>query len=178
MARTDSRRSYRIGVDIGGTFTDVVVVDESDGSVNVTKVPTVPADPSEGFVDGLTRALADFSVDPGAIAFTVHGTTIATNTIIQGKGARAGLITSAGFSDILEIAYQTRPTLYDIFYDKPKPLVPRYMCIGVGERIGPDGEVLVPLDEEDVAVAARRLVAEGAEFDRGRVSSLLPRSRA
>ena len=163
MGRTGSKRSYRIGVDIGGTFTDVVVVDESDGSVKVTKVPTVPADPSAGFIDGLTKALTDFAVDPGAIAFTVHGTTIATNTIIQGTGARAGLITSGGFSDILEIAYQTRPTLYDIFYDKPKPLVPRYMCIGVRERIGPDGEVLVPLDEEDVAAAARKLIAEGAE---------------
>ena len=163
MMNGEAAPRYRIGVDIGGTFTDVVVVDEREGSVEVAKVPTVPSDPSEGFVNGLEKAIKDFSIDPQAIGFTVHGTTIATNTIIQGEGARAGLITSAGFSDVLEIAYQTRPVLYDIFYDKPKPLVPRYMCMGVRERIGPDGEVLVPLDEDDVAAATRALIEAGAE---------------
>jgi N-methylhydantoinase A len=154
---------YRVGVDIGGTFTDVVVLDESDGTVRVTKVPTVPADPSQGFLDGLGLALEAFSVAPEAIAFAVHGTTIATNTIIQGQGARSGLITSEGFSDILEIAYQTRPELYEIFYDKPPPLIPRYLCIGVPERIDAHGNVLTPLDEAAVETAARRLVAEGVE---------------
>ena len=119
---TESR--YRIGVDIGGTFTDVVVVDEEHGGIQVVKVPTTPADPSEGFLDGLTQAFARFGIVPQQVSFAVHGTTIATNTIIEGKGAAAGLITSLGFSDVLEIAYQTRPALYDVFYDKPKPLVP------------------------------------------------------
>jgi N-methylhydantoinase A len=153
----------RIGVDIGGTFTDVVMVDEATGEVRVAKVPTVPADPSEGFMNGLDQGFTRFGVDPASVGFTVHGTTVATNTIIQGKGARAGLITSDGFSDVLEIAYQTRPQLYEIFYDKPKPLIARHLCIGVRERIGPDGEVIVPLDEADLLAAARRLEAAGVE---------------
>ena len=156
-------RTFRVGVDIGGTFTDVVAVEEPSGEVFVTKVPTVPADPSQGFMDGLSAALRQFSIPPAAITFAVHGTTVATNTIIQGTGARAGLITSAGFSDVLEIAYQTRPVLYEILYEKPKPLVPRHLAVGVRERIGPDGEVLVALDEADLAAAATKLAAAGVE---------------
>ena len=91
--------------------------------------------------------LKEFGLDAGQISFVVHGTTIATNTIIEGKGAKAGLITSEGFRDVLEIAYQTRPNLYDIFYEKVKPLIPRYLSLGVPERIGPDGNVRVPLNE-------------------------------
>ncbi|MGN6470196.1 MAG: hydantoinase/oxoprolinase family protein [Rhizobiaceae bacterium] len=153
---------YRVGIDIGGTFTDVVLVNEQTGSVGVVKVPTVPSDPSEGFLHGLNDALRKFGIDPKHITFLVHGTTIATNTIIQGQGAKAGLITSEGFSDVLEIAYQTRPVLYDIFYDKPKPLVPRHMCVGVPERMSPTGEMIVPLDPAAVESAARRLIANGA----------------
>src|ERR1700723_1320574 len=118
---TSQGRKYRLGVDIGGTFTDIVLVDELDGSVKVVKVSTVPDDPSAGFLDGLTAAFEKFGIAAGDIEFVVHGTTIATNTIIQGKGAKTGLITTAGFSDVLEIAYQTRPTLYDLFYETPKP---------------------------------------------------------
>jgi N-methylhydantoinase A len=129
----------------------------------VAKVATVPADPSRGCINGLDKALRAYGLDPQQIVFTVHGTTIATNTIIEGKGAKAGLITSEGFRDVLEIAYQTRPQLYDVFYDKPKPLIPRYLCRGVPERIGPDGEVLVPLDEDAVRAVARDLRAEGVE---------------
>ncbi len=155
--------TVRIGVDIGGTFTDVVVVDQRTGEVRVTKVPTVPADPSEGFMDGLHQAFRRFGIDPASVAFTVHGTTVVTNTIIQGKGARAGLITSAGFSDVLEIAYQTRPSLYEINYEKPRPLIPRHLTAGVRERIGPDGDVIVALDEADAVAAARRLRCAGVE---------------
>ncbi len=93
----------------------------------------------------------------------MHGTTIATNTIIEGKQATAGLITSEGFRDVLEIAYQTRPKLYDVFYDKPAPLIPRYLCLGVPERIDGEGVVLEPLDEEAVRAVARRLASEGVE---------------
>ena len=156
-------RRWRIGIDVGGTFTDVVLVDEADGEILVAKVPTVPDDPSEGCVDGFDRALSANGIPAAAIAFAVHGTTIATNTIIQGKGARTGLVTSEGFRDVLEIAYQTRPSLYDVFYDKPKPLVPRHLVIGVPERMGPDDDVLVPLDEDAVRSAGRRLAAAGVE---------------
>ncbi|MBM3525645.1 MAG: hydantoinase/oxoprolinase family protein, partial [Alphaproteobacteria bacterium] len=154
---------YRVAVDIGGTFTDVMLVEEASGTIRVAKVPTVPADPSRGFMDGIDKAFALHGIDPRHVGFMVHGTTVATNTIIQGKGAKAGLLTSAGFRDVLEIAYQTRPVLYDTFYDKPKPLVPRYLCLGVPERIGPDGEVLTPLDEDAVRLAARKLEAEGVQ---------------
>ena len=154
---------YRAGIDVGGTFTDVVLVEEASGEILTAKVPTVPADPSRGCIHGIDKALARYGLEPGQISFTVHGTTVATNTIIQRKYALAGLITSEGFRDVLEIAYQTRPKLYDIFYDKPGPLVPRYLARGVPERIGPDGEVIVPLDEDAVRAVARELVAAGVE---------------
>ena len=129
MASNTDNARYRVGVDVGGTFTDVVLVEESSGDILAAKVPTVPADPSQGCIDGIDKALTGFAIDPVEIVFTVHGTTIATNTIIEGKGAKAGLITSEGFRDVLEIAYQTRPSLYDVFYDKPTPLIPRSLCL-------------------------------------------------
>jgi N-methylhydantoinase A len=155
--------TYRVGVDVGGTFTDVVLVEETSGAILIAKVPTVPGDPSEGCVNGIDKALAAYDLAPSQLRFTVHGTTIATNTIIEGKGARGGLITSAGFRDVLEIAYQTRPKLYDVFYDKPAPLIPRYLCRGVPERITPFGETLVPLDEAALLETVRALVAEDVQ---------------
>lgn len=140
-----------------------MAIDTVTGAIHVVKVPTTPEDPSAGFLVGLSEAFSRFGIAPDAVGFAVHGTTIATNTIIQGRGAPAGLITSQGFSDVLEIAYQTRPSLYDIFYEKPAPLIPRWRCVGVPERIDPDGKVLVQLDEEAVRDAARKLAAEGVE---------------
>lgn len=154
---------FRVGVDVGGTFTDIVLVEETTGEILVAKVATVPADPSQGCINGIDKALHRYGLDPGQLGFAVHGTTVATNTIIEGKGAKAGLITSEGFRDVLEIAYQTRPSLYDIFFEKPKPLIPRYLCRGVPERIGPDGEVLVPLDEDAVRQVAHLLMDQGVE---------------
>ena len=158
-----NEQRFRVGVDVGGTFTDVVMVEETSGDILVAKVHTVPADPSEGCVNGIDKALSQYGVGADQLSFIVHGTTIATNTIIEGKGAKAGLVTSGGFRDVLEIAYQTRPNLYDIFYDKPKPLIPRSLCLGVPERIGPDGEVRVPLDKEAVRQVARQMLAQGVE---------------
>ena len=162
-ARGADARRFRVGVDVGGTFTDVVLVEERTGEILIAKVATVPSDPSEGCVHAIDKAIAAYALTPEQFAFTVHGTTIATNTIIEGKQAKAGLITCEGFRDVLEIAYQTRPNLYDVFYDKPKPLIPRYLCRGVPERIDADGVVLVPLDEEAVRVVARFLAKEGVE---------------
>lgn len=156
-------RRYRIGIDVGGTFTDVVLVQEETGEILVAKVPTVSDDPSKGCVAGFDKALTLHRVAPQALSFAVHGTTIATNTIIQGAGAKAGLIASEGFRDVLEIAYQTRPALYDVFFQKPRPLIPRHLCMGVPERIGPDGDIIVPLDEQAVRAAARALKQEGVE---------------
>lgn len=156
-------KRYRIGIDVGGTFTDVVLVEEQSGEILVAKVPTVTDDPSQGCVAGFDKALTQHGVTPQALSFAVHGTTVATNAIIEGKGAKAGLIASEGFRDVLEIAYQTRPALYDVFFKKPQPLIPRHLCIGVPERIGPDGETIVPLDERAVRAAARALKQEGVE---------------
>ena len=176
MPNTGGGRRYRAGIDVGGTFTDVVLVEETSGEILTAKVATVPADPSRGCIHGIDKALARYGLEPGQISFTVHGTTVATNTIIQRKYALAGLITSEGFRDVLEIAYQTRPKLYDIFYDKPEPLVPRYLARGVPERIGPDGVVIVPLDEDAVRAVARELVGRRRRGDRGGVPACLPGS--
>jgi len=155
--------SYRLGIDIGGTFTDGVLVDEATGSISLVKVDSTPRDPSIGFMDAVTKILARAKVRPEAVGFVVHGTTVATNTIIEGKGARVGLLATEGFRDLLEIAFQTRPSLYDVFYDKPKPLVPRYLCLGVPERIDAEAVVQAPLDEPALRAAARTLRAEGVE---------------
>ena len=154
---------YRIGVDIGGTFTDVVLLDQQTGDLHLVKVPSVPSDPAAGFLHGFDRALARHRVAVEGIAFIGHGTTVATNTIIEGKGAAVGLLASEGFADVLEIAYQTRPDQYDLMYTKPKPLVPRRRALGVPERTGPDGRIWRPLDESAAVAQARHLMAEGAE---------------
>ena len=163
MTGNGADRQFRVGVDVGGTFTDVVLVEEATGDILVAKVATVPADPSVGCINGIDKAIRNYGLDPGQMIFTVHGTTIATNTIIEGKGAKAGLVTSEGFRDVLEIAYQTRPKLYDVFYEKPTPLIPRYLCRGVAERMSPFGEVLTPLDEDALRNLAREFMAEGVE---------------
>jgi len=154
---------YRIGIDVGGTFTDFVMADLARGGLVFHKEPSVPADPSRAVANAIDKALQAYGLEANQIVFAVHGTTIATNTIIEGKQATAGLIASEGFRDVLEIAYQTRPKLYDVFYDKPKPLIPRHLCIGVPERIDGEGEILVPLDEQAVVEAARRLAGAGVE---------------
>lgn len=154
---------YRIGIDIGGTFTDAVVMDEQSGDFHPVKVSSTPDDPSHAFMEAYTRGLTNRGLTSDQIRFVVHGTTVATNTIIQQKGARIGLIASEGFSDLFEIAWQIRPNLYDLNYDKPPPLVPRHLCIGVPERIDARGAVLVPLNEPAVDRAARQLAKDGVE---------------
>jgi N-methylhydantoinase A len=155
--------SVRLAIDIGGTFTDATVIDEDTGEVSIAKVLTTPADPSEGFMQAARRALAQGGVETGDVAFVVHATTVATNSIIEGKIARSGFVTTEGFRDLLEIARQVRPTLYDTQFEKAKPLVPRDRAVVVAERLGPKGEVLRPLDEGSVRDAAAVLRHEGVE---------------
>lgn len=147
---------YRIGVDTGGTFTDLVVLDEANGTVEIVKRSSSPDDPSRAFADVVGSALKQFSIPPSSVNYLVHGTTVATNTIIEGKGARTALLTTEGFRDVLEIARQIRPELYDVFTDKPKPLVPRRLCRGIPERLDFRGEVVTPLD----AVNAKKVIGE------------------
>ncbi len=154
---------YRLGVDIGGTFTDATLINETTGEIRVGKVPSTPKDPSLGFLEATHRMLRQAGVSPDEVEYVVHGTTVATNAIIEGKVARTGFITTDGFRDLLEIQRQIRPTLYDLLFEKPRPLVPRYLCFGVPERLDAQGKVLTPLNEGVVRGVAERLRQEGVE---------------
>jgi N-methylhydantoinase A len=154
---------YRLGIDIGGTFTDATLLDESTGKIWTGKVSTTPADPSRGFMEAVLHLLQQAKVRPQEVRYVVHATTVATNAIIEGKMARTGFITTEGFRDMLEIARQVRPTLYDLQFEKPRPLVPRERCYGVPERLDARGHVLQPLDEPAVRFVAEELRREGVE---------------
>ena len=153
---------WRVGVDSGGTFTDICLVDEASGGIRVWKVPSTPDDPSRaialGAVDGLRNAA---HADPSDVAYFGHGTTVATNTLIQHRGAPTGLITTDGFRDLLEIGRQRRPHLYDLQADKPPLLVARALRAEVAERLRHDGRVEKPLDEAQVRTVVRQLKAAG-----------------
>lgn len=155
----------RIGIDVGGTFTDVVLIEDADGSVHYTKVLTTHHDLAEGVIQGIDRVLAQVGRSLIGTDYVVHGTTIGTNALIERTGARTGLITTQGFRDVLEIARVERPDagLYDIFVDLPAPLVPRYLRTEVTERIGAAGEVVRPLDDLSVVQAANVLKQHGVE---------------
>ena len=118
-----SSRSVRVGIDIGGTFTDLVL--SRDGALYVNKTSTTPADPADAVIDGLTGLLARLGVDAADVAEVVHGTTVGSNTILQKTGALTGLITTAGFRDVLEIGRIRTPDMYDLTWEKPEPLAPR-----------------------------------------------------
>lgn len=162
MAAEAGPRRLRVGVDSGGTFTDVCVFDEASGALHVWKVGSTPGDPSEGIVGGVVEALGD-GADAASVVHFGHGTTVATNALIQKRGARTGLLTTAGFRDVLEIRRQTRPDLYDLQTEKPPILVPRDLRLEVRERVLFDGSVAVDLDEAGVRAAARRLRGEGVQ---------------
>ena len=152
-----------MGVDVGGTFTDGLLIDETTGETRIAKVPSTPADPSVGFLAAVERILRDAGIEPADVGYLVHGTTVATNAIIEEKLAPTGFITTEGFRDMLEIQRQIRPSLYDLLFEKPRPLAPRYLCFGIPERLDATGTVVTPLDEGAVEAAATRLKAEGVE---------------
>lgn len=152
---------YRLGVDVGGTFTDATLIDETTGEIRVGKVPSTPGDPSIGFIEAVHRILRDAGAMPAEVGYVAHGTTVATNALIEGKVARTGFVTTEGFRDMLEIARQVRPTLYDLLFEKPRPLVPRHLCFGAPERVDARGNVLTPLDEGAMRRVAEALRREG-----------------
>jgi N-methylhydantoinase A len=152
---------YRLGIDVGGTFTDLVLYDDASGTLTVEKVPSVPADPSEGIVHGIGRRLRAGGVAPGAVEYVAHGTTVATNALLERKGAPTALITTRGFRDLLEIARQKRPALYDLFARKPAPLVPRRHRYEVTERVTADGRVRTPIDLREVDEVLERIASDG-----------------
>ncbi|MCZ6538259.1 MAG: hydantoinase/oxoprolinase family protein [Chloroflexi bacterium] len=155
---------YRIGVDIGGTFTDGTLVDSSTGRVTSSKVLSTPSDPAAAFISAVQKLLEmDDGIAPGAIEHVVHATTVATNAIIEGKTAKTAFITTEGFRDMLEIARQIRPSLYDLQFEKPRPLVPRQLCFEVPERLDAKGQVVTPLDDKAVAEVVERIAESGVE---------------
>jgi N-methylhydantoinase A len=155
----------RIGIDVGGTFTDIVLIDDATGQIHYTKVLTTHHNLTEGVITGIDKMLAMIGASFDRIGYLVHGTTIGTNALIERKGARTGLITTEGMRDILEIGRIERPGagLYDIFVDTPPPLVPRYLRREVKERVGADGSVVVPLDEETAREAVAFLKEQAIE---------------
>src|ERR687888_53726 len=154
---------YRAGVDIGGTFTDLLLLDEQTGEMLIGKILTTPGDPSVAVIQGLKALLTERPLDPASVAATIHGTTLITNAIIERKGAKTGLITTQGFRDALEIGREKRYDIYDIFLENPEPLVPRALRREVAERLDETGRVLVPLNRMEVFDIVRDLLRDGVQ---------------
>ena len=149
----------KMAVETGGTFTDLIWVGE-EGLIHTHKVPSTPVDPSGGVIQGLEEALGD---EIQHMSQLFHGSTAATNAVLERKGCRAGLITTRGFRDVLAIQRQTRANVYAVAFEKPKPLIPLNLIREVTERIGVNGEVLTPLNERELLEAATELLARGVE---------------
>jgi N-methylhydantoinase A len=154
---------YRLGIDVGGTFTDLVLFSEETGALVVEKVPSVPSDPSQGIMHGIAQILSAAGASSGSVGYVAHGTTVATNTLLQRDGARTALITTEGFRDLLEIARQRRPSLYDLHVPKPAALVRRKLRREVPERVMKDGTVRRSLDLDAVDRVLDDLAAEHIE---------------
>jgi N-methylhydantoinase A len=154
---------YRAGVDIGGTFTDLLLLDEQSGEMIIGKVLTTPGDPSAAVIQGLQALLAERQLEPATVSATIHGTTLITNAIIERKGAKTGLITTRGFRDALEIGREKRYDIYDIFLENPPPLVPRALRREVDERLDETGRVLTPLNRMEVLDVVQALLRDGVE---------------
>lgn len=155
--------SYKIGVDVGGTFTDVCMFDQDTGKVSVYKLPSTPADPSEAIGNGVKETLELNGASPAAISALVHGTTVATNATLERKGAKTAIITTKGFRDLIELARQTRASLYDTQVEKPVPIIYRRMRREVDERIAADGTVFKALDVKEVEALIDSLKEEQVE---------------
>ena len=150
---------YRLGTDVGGTFTDGVLLDETTGRIAVSKVSSTPENPAIGTIQCIER----FAIPLDQASFLAHGTTVVINALIEGKGAKTALITTKGFRDVLEIGRCNRTEMYDALYRKPRPLVPRRLRLEVNERVAADGTVVVPLDLTEVARLVEVMRRDGVE---------------
>jgi len=142
--------AWRIGVDIGGTFTDVALVEETSGRLGVAKVPSTPSDLAQGVLRALEVAMGQHGVAADEVSLLSHATTVVTNAILEEKGARAALIMTRGFRDVLELRRSARASLYDLFQDAPATLIPRRRRYEISERVGADGAVVLPLAESEI----------------------------
>ncbi len=150
---------YRLSTDVGGTFTDGVLLDESSGRVVVSKVSSTPRNPAIGTIESVEK----FSIPLRDVTFLSHGTTVVINALIEGKGAKTALLTTRGFRDVIEIGRSNRTEMYDALYRKPRPLVPRFLRLEVSERIDADGRVVSPLSEAELQETLELLVSEKVE---------------
>ena len=162
MSGADAGHRYFLGVDVGGTFTDVVLGD-SDGGLAVAKVTTTPDDPRVGVVAGIGEVLAAQRLDPSSVSRVVHGTTLATNVILERRGSDIAFVTTAGFGDMLRLGRESRQDddRFNLFFRTPAPPVPRARTFEVTERVDAGGKVVVALDPAHAADVARRVVELG-----------------
>ena len=154
---------WLVGVDVGGTFTDFFAARLEDGALRYFKRPSTPKNPGDAIVSGLREMCSALKIDPSAIQRLCHGTTVATNALIQRRGGTVAMVTTAGFRDLLEIGRQTRPHMYSLQLDQPAPLVPRERRFEVVERVNSTGEATTPLDEASVAAVAEAVAQSGAD---------------
>lgn len=153
----------RLGIDIGGTFTDFCLMDGETGEVRIVKIPSSPDHPTRSVTRGIGALVDRHALDPGDVEYFVHGTTIAVNTVIERKGATVGLLVTAGFRDVLNLGRSRLPDIFDFLTEKPEPLVARRHVRTIDERVLHNGEVYRPLDEDEVRRAADELIREGVE---------------
>jgi N-methylhydantoinase A len=155
--------TWRIGVDIGGTFTDVAVVDDTSGRIGAAKTLTTPRDFVTGVLEALRSAMGPYGIAPGEVGLLCHATTVVTNALLEGKGARVGLVATRGFRDVLELRRSSRGDLYDLFQDPPATLTPRRRRFEITERIGADGQIATPLAETEIDGLVAELKAARVE---------------
>ncbi len=151
----------KLGVDVGGTFTDLVMIDQKNKGINLTKVPSTPWSPDQGVLNGIGKMAKMFSMNPDEIEYLIHGTTVATNALIERKGVETALIVTEGFRDILHIGRQARPKLYDFFERRADPFIPRQLRFEVPERILYTGEVKLPLNDDAVRLVSGKIAERG-----------------
>ncbi len=171
-----SSLAIRLGLDIGGTFTDVAL--EVGERRFTAKTLTTPGAPEEGVLAALRSVIGAAGIEPRQVGLIIHGTTLATNAVIERKGAKTALLTTEGFRDVIEIRHENRFEQYDVNIDLPPPLVPRRLRFPVRERIDAQGNVLVPLDEAGLARTIDTLAAQQVERGRDRLSPQLHQSRS
>ncbi len=155
--------SYRMGIDIGGTFTDFSLLDEASGRILVLKMPSNPAEPEAAVFDGIGRLFAEYDVRPEEIGYFIHGTTLAVNTVIQRSGARTAFLVTEGFRDILNIGRHRIPDVFNFFTELPRPLVPRSLVYEIPERSSAGGRIVRPVDKASLREAASRMREAGVE---------------
>ena len=151
MGERAEAAGWIVGVDVGGTFTDFAARNVATGELAIHKRPSTPGDPSEAILEGLRELQAKIGIAGADVGRFAHGTTVATNALLQRKGAAVGVVTTRGFRDLLEIGRQVRPAIYDLQVDAPPPLAARHRRLEVSERVGPDGAVIEPLTESGIA---------------------------